>query len=61
MDPDYEGAQPSVVAELVAYLIKPEAHFVNGEYALFFLSLQCGLTVVHAGQVINIDGGLLFD
>ncbi|CAL1708776.1 unnamed protein product [Somion occarium] len=40
MDPDYEGAQPSVVAELVAYLIKPEAHFVN---------------------VINIDGGLLFD
>jgi len=28
---DLEGAKPSVVAELVAYLIKPEAYFVNGQ------------------------------
>ncbi|KAK7685008.1 hypothetical protein QCA50_011843 [Cerrena zonata] len=31
MDPNYEGAQPGVVAELVAYIVKPEAYFMTGQ------------------------------
>lgn len=31
MPADLEGAKPNVIAELVAYLIKPEAYFVNGQ------------------------------
>lgn len=31
MDPNYQGAQPSVVAELVAYIVKPEAYFMTGK------------------------------
>lgn len=34
MPEDLEGAQPQIVAELVAYLIKPEAYFVTGESCL---------------------------
>lgn len=31
MPPDLEGAKPDVIAELVAYLIKPQAYFMTGQ------------------------------
>ena len=37
MDPYYQGAQPSVIAELVAYIVKPEAYFMSGKHPIAFI------------------------
>ncbi|KAH8102263.1 hypothetical protein BXZ70DRAFT_890605 [Cristinia sonorae] len=41
MPAESDGAKPEVVAELVAYLIKPQAYFMTGAFSL----LYCCLTV----------------
>ncbi|KAK7685995.1 hypothetical protein QCA50_010806 [Cerrena zonata] len=40
MPPDLEGAEPDVIAEFVAYLISPKAHFTTGQT----FSVNGGLT-----------------
>ena len=30
MPPELEGAKPGVIAELIAYMIKPEAYYMTG-------------------------------
>lgn len=36
MAPDGPDAEPEVVASLVSYLCKPEAHFITGAYELVY-------------------------
>ena len=60
MDPNYQGAQPSVIAELVAYIVKPEAYFMSGKYVVSLRKMMHA-NVLFSGQAINMDGGLIFD
>ena len=53
---------PSVVTELVSYLVKPEAHIVTGEFR-FFIMLSPGYEAYEydTGECINLNGLVCFD
>lgn len=59
MPPDLEGAEPDVIAEFVAYLISPKAHFTTGEGPSFCSHVK--QSNIDLGQTFSVNGGLTCD
>lgn len=62
LPPELEGAKPDVIAELVGYLVKPQAYFMTGisPFCLVKVERFSQVTLL-TGQTLIIDGGMFFD